>query len=299
MQRFGNNNAMRRSSRVGLGATALLALLLAGCQRTYFWAINVGRGDDPPQAVAYLPQHRLLLDIHAPVLPAGSTKAAPVVIYFYGGSWRDGRREDHRFVGAALAKRGVLVLMPDYRKAPAHPFPAFMEDAAAATAWARTHAASLGGDPEQIFLMGHSAGAHIAALLAADARYLKAVDMAPRDLAGVIGLAGPYDFLPITDPKIRAVFGNPAHWPQSQPVNFINGDEPPFLLLHGSDDRLVWPMNSERLAAKLRSVDRPVTLLIVPGIGHVRLLNGFLSPRFSPALEESLRWMERHAQRQP
>jgi acetyl esterase/lipase len=143
--------------------------------------------------------------------------------------------------------------------------------------------------------MGHSAGGHIAALLATDGRYLHAVGMAPRELDGVIGLAGPYDFLPFTDPKVQKVFGPEKEWPLSQPVNFVDGDEPPFLLLHGGADDLVWPRNSEHLAARLVARHEQVTLEILPGVGHIGLVSGFAYPRFSPALERSLDWIRARA----
>jgi acetyl esterase/lipase len=214
------------------------------------------------------------------------------VVFFYGGSWQSGQRQDYRFVAAALASHGVIAIVPDYRKSPRYPFPAFMQDAAAAVAWSKANAVRYGGDPARIFVMGHSAGGQIAALLATDARYLQAVGMQPHDLAGVIGLAGPYDFLPITDPTIKTVFGPEKDWPLSQPVNFVDGDEPPFLLMHGASDTKVWPMNSEHLAAKLRAQHEAVTLEIVPDTGHIGLINGFASPRFSPVLDDSLRWID-------
>jgi acetyl esterase/lipase len=268
-----------------------LCLALAGCQQAYFHALNIGSDRPAPEVEVFDKAHGLSLDIDR---PANASGAAPVVIFFYGGSWQHGRREYYRFVGRALSAQGFLVLVPDYRKAPAYRFPAFIDDAATATAWARAHAAQLGGDRRRIFLMGHSAGAHIAALLATDSRYLQAQAMRPRDLAGVIGLAGPYDFLPISNPRLQRVFANREQWPASQPVNFVDGDEPPFLLLHGGSDRKVAKQNSERLAAKLRAAGEPVTLHILPGIGHARLVDGFASPRFSPVLAETSDWIRGH-----
>lgn len=263
-------------------------MLLCGCSQAYFWAVNAGAARAPVETARYRAGDDGELDVYR----AATGGNAPVVVFFYGGSWQSGRRQDYRFVAAALARRGIVAVVPDYRKSPRHPFPAFMHDAAAAVAWTHANAHRYGGDPGRIFVMGHSAGAQIAALLATDDRYLRAVAMSPRDLAGAIGLAGPYDFLPITDPDIKHVFGPETDWPQSQPVNFVDGDEPPFLLIHGASDDKVRPANSEHLAAKLRARHEPVTLEIVPGTGHVGLINGFASPRFSPVLADSLRWIE-------
>lgn len=282
-------NRFRRGWR--LFAALGLGLALAACQQAYFRVLNVGSRQAMPAIEQFDPEHGLSLDVYR---PAQSTSPAPVVVFVYGGSWQRGRREYYRFVGRALSAQGFLVLIPDYRKAPEHPFPAFVEDAAAATAWARDHAAQWGGDRRRIFLMGHSAGAHIVALLGTDASYLQARGMRPRELAGVIGLAGPYDFLPITDPRLRRVFIGPAQARASQPVNFVDGDEPPFLLLHGAADTKVWKQNSEHLATRLRAAGEPVTLRILPGIGHLRLLDGFASARFSPVLMETSDWIRGH-----
>lgn len=264
-------------------------LLLCGCRGAYFHALNARAPERAGERVVYDPREDLSLDLYRT-----DTPNAPVVVFFYGGSWRNGRREEYRFVAAALAERGVLTLVPDYRKAPAHPFPDFMHDAARAVAWARAHAAGYGGDPERIFVVGHSAGAHIAALLASDARYLAAEHLQPRDLAGVVGLSGPYDFLPIRSAEVREVFGDEARWPASQPVNAVDGDEPPFLLVHGLKDRLVEPRNSESLAHRLRANGIPVRLHELPDAGHVGTLVDFAKPG-SPLLREAMQWMEEQA----
>ena len=274
---------------------ALLCLLLfalgacASVQPLYFHAINRSVPADVGRPVVFDAAHGLSLDLYP---PRGAKGPAPVVLFFYGGTWRDGHREYYRFVGEALAAHGVLVLIPDYRKAPKDVFPAFMEDAATAADWTRRHAAEFGGDPARIHLMGHSAGAHMAALLAADPRYLARYGLRPRDFASVIGLSGPYDFLPIREIKVQRVFPDRARWPETQPINFIDGDEPPFLLLHGRSDRRVWQQNSESLAARLRAAGVPVSLKLAPKTGHIAMVNGFLSPRFSPALADTLAWIE-------
>lgn len=274
--------------RLRAAAMAVAALVLAGCGRTYYWAINTGVDDSRISTATYAPAHGLSLDIHRPESAGGK---APVVVFLHGGSWRNGDRKGYRFVGARLASAGALVLVPDYRKAPAHRFPDFEHDTARAVAWAREHAAELGGDPGRIYLMGHSAGAHIVAVVATDARYLAGVGLKPTDLAGVIALAGPFDFLPITDPKLREVFGDEPDWPGSQPINFVDGDEPPFLLLHGTDDKTVWPRNSERLGRRLVGAGVEATFVPVPGKGHIGLLLELRSGKASPTLNEVLAFL--------
>jgi acetyl esterase/lipase len=269
----------------------LLALALCACtsvQPLYFGALNHDVPIVPVHTFVYDQQHAQSLDVY----PARNASGpAPVVLFFYGGTWRDGRREYYRFVGESLSRHGVLAIVADYRKAPANVFPAFMEDAASAAAWTKAHAAQLGGDPDRIHLMGHSAGAHMVALLAADPRYLARVGLHPRDFASVIGLSGAYDFLPITEVKVKRVFPDRASWPQTQPVNFVDGDEPPFLLLHGASDRRVWTENSVRMADRLRAAGVPATLEIAKKTGHIAMVNGFRSPRFSPVLADTLAWI--------
>ncbi|WP_290778199.1 alpha/beta hydrolase [Arenimonas sp.] len=268
----------------------LTCLILGGCSGAYYRAINLGVDDDRIASETYDTARGLALDVHRPIASPGAV-APPVVVFVHGGSWRDGDREGYRFVGQRLAREGALVLVPDYRKAPEHAFPDFMYDTARAVAWARANAQRLGGDPARVFVMGHSAGAHIVALLATDPRYLASVDMVPRDLAGVVALAGPYDFLPLTDPDLWEVFGEKVDWPLSQPVNFADGDEPPFLLIHGRKDRIVWAINSERLQAKLQAAGSSSRYVPVDGEGHIGLLLSLRRKDPSPALTETTQFL--------
>ena len=262
-----------------------IVLASAGCSRTASWAANVGVDDDRIESHVYDAGASLALDVHRPDRTgAGTAAAAPVIVYFHGGRWRDGDRHSARFVGQRLAAAGALVVVPDFRQAPAHAFPAFMADAAQAVAWAHAHAAGLGGDPARIYVMGHSSGAHIAALLGTDARYLAAAGLAPDRLAGVIGWSGPYDFLPIREIDLVDVFGTGEQWPATQPVNFVDGDEPPFLLVHGLDDDVVESRNSVELAGKLRANGVDARLLLLPGGTHSTPLAGFYDPTRAPCV---------------
>ena len=225
--------------------------------------------------IAYEAGPRHTLDVYAPKRAA---EPAPVVVFFYGGNWDSGSREMYRFVGAALAARGVLAVIPEYRLYPQVHFPAFMHDAAAALAWTRAHIASFGGDARRLFLMGHSAGAQIATLLALDPTYLRSRDLSPGVVCGVIGLAGPYDFLPLHDPELMTIFGPEAERPRSQPINYVTSRAPPMLLLAGRDDTTVDPGNTLRLAAKLAAADVDVKSKLYPGLGHAALIGAFARP---------------------
>ncbi len=235
--------------------------------------------------IAYGDHVRQRLDVYVPE-PVPS--AAPVVVFFYGGRWRSGDRDFYRFVGQALASRGYVAVIADYRLYPEVRFPDFVEDGARAVRWARAHARDHGGDPRKIFVMGHSAGAHIAALLALDPRYLQALGGDRSWLSGMIGLAGPYDFLPLTDDDLKDIFGPPERHPLSQPVSHVDGRNPPLLLLHGRADSAVWPRNTLNLAARVRAAGGPVQTAIYPVMGHVRIVAGLAAPlRFtSPVLDD-------------
>lgn len=214
-----------------------------------------------------LPRQRL--DIYTPL---NAEPEAPVVVFFYGGSWQSGRRQDYRFIGQALSAQGFVTVIPDYRLYPEVRFPAFLYDGAAACAWVKKHIGGFGGSPDRVFVMGHSAGAYIAAMLALDARYFQQCHLSPQDLRGLIGLAGPYDFLPLKQRELIEIFGGSEDIPETQPINFVSPAAPPALLLHGATDRIVWADNTRRLAARWRQVGRPVQEIIYPHYKHLTIL---------------------------
>jgi acetyl esterase/lipase len=257
---------------------SLFALLSTGCERAIFGVLN--RGLAPPAtSVVFDPEHRLGLDVYRAQGRTGAAPA-PVVVFFYGGSWQRGEREQYRFVGRRLAENGVLAIVADYRTWPRAGFPDFMADAARAVAWTHAHATEFGGDPQRIFIAGHSAGAQIAGLLGTDARYLSSAGIGMRDISGVIGLSGPYDF-EITGQYVK-IFGPPSQWPDAQVVNFVDGDEPPFLLIHGADDRVVEARDSVELAGKLEALGEPVSLRLLPGAGHFATVAGLYQDKRAP-----------------
>lgn len=274
---------MLRSFRSTALIAASFACLLSGCQSVGFGIANLGV-PAPAASVVYEPAHRLSLDVYRPAGP--TTGPVPVVVFIYGGSWKRGSRAQYAFVGDRLAKQGVLAIVADYRTFPRTVFPGFVMDAAAAVAWARQHAAEYGGDPQRLFVAGHSAGAQIAALIGTDAGYLAPHGLRPRDLAGVIGLSGPYDF---DIAGYEDVFGPEAQWPHTQAIRFVDGDEPPFLLVHGTGDTVVEAVDSRILADKLRGTGVEATLLWLPEGGHLAPLVGIRAPGREPALLPAIR----------
>src|ERR1700730_8131395 len=164
----------RMSRRAALAG--LSAMLATGCGRLGFMAANVpaafgAHRRHPDISYGADPQHRL--DVYVPKnVPV---EPLPMVIFWHGGRWTFGDKADYRFVGAALAELGYVAVLPNYRHYPDVKMPGFMDDAARAGRLAAAHAAELGADPQRLYLMGHSAGAHIAALVTLDERYFAAI----------------------------------------------------------------------------------------------------------------------------
>lgn len=241
--------------------------------------------------VAYGALERQTLDVYtAPATEGGRD----VVVFVHGGYWDSGDKAQYRFVADSLTERGFVTVVPNYRLVPDVTFPAYVEDVALAVRWAFDHLRS-----ERVFLMGHSSGAHVAALVAFDDRYLDAVGLAHDELAGFVGLAGPYDFLPLApdDERSRAALGPAERWAATQPIHFAGADDPPAFLATGLADDTVDPANSLRLAARLREQGGSVTLETYPGLGHAALVGALaragraLEPR---VLEDVVAFLRRH-----
>ena len=291
----GSSHYRKRHITVRSPATLMVVVLLHFCSATPLLNAFAPRdGIARTRDIAYASGPRHTLDVYA---PRSATAPAPVLVFFYGGGWTSGSKETYRFVGAALAARGVLVVIPDYRLYPAVRFPAFMNDAAAAVGWAHANAARFGGDAHRLFLMGHSAGGQIAVLLALDPSYLQSVDLASgRDICGVIGLAAPYDFQSIGDADMTGIFGPEAEWPRAQPINHVSAAAPPMLLLAGHEDRTIDPRNTLQLAVQLRAVGASVRDELYPDVGHLTLIEAFGSPLvfLAPAREATLGFVAAH-----
>ncbi|MGO4503937.1 MULTISPECIES: alpha/beta hydrolase [unclassified Dyella] len=295
-----------RSSSTWLLRQCLLlvvVVLLSGCEATLFAGLNATdqhRAITPRSDIVFDSEHGLALDVYAPA----QASHAPVVVFFYGGTWVRGERAWYRFVGTALAAHGVITVIPDYRKYPQVTLEGFMQDAASAVAWAHAHATEIGGSPDDVFVMGHSAGGQIAALLATDPHWLAAHDMKPGDLAGFIGLAGCYDFVPVPqdDAIMLGVFGGtPEQQRRGQPVSYVRGEEPPMLLLQGTDDDEVEPSNAISLYRASQATHGDSTLRTYPGVGHEALLFALSRPLRdgAPTLVDTLTFIQSHPQAKP
>lgn len=240
--------------------------------------------------VAYGDHPRQRMDLYAPV----GGGPYPVLVFFYGGGWDSGTRELYGWAAQALAAQGFLVALPDYRLVPEFVFPAFIEDAAAATARAAELAPAHGGAPDRLGVLGHSAGAHLAMMVALDRRYMLAVDR-PGLIKAAAGLAGPYDFLPLTAGAARNAFGRAPDPTLTQPVAFVRADAPPIWLGHGVDDRIVHAEDTVILDEKLRAAGARSEAKLYPGLNHADLVATF-SPLFrskAPVLRDVTYFLRR------
>ncbi|WIJ25690.1 alpha/beta hydrolase [Devosia sp. RR2S18] len=215
--------------------------------------------------IAYADGPRHKLDIYA---PEQRGDAAPVVFFIYGGGWSRGERSDYQFAGRALASRGFVTVIADYRLVPEVTYPGFLEDSAKALRWVQDNIATYGGDPNRLFLAGHSAGAYNSVMLALDPSFLRDYGVT-LTIRGVAALSGPYDFYPFEYGEVTAAFGSAPNPQGTQPINLVTSDAPPMYLATGTTDPIVRMQNTERFAQKLQQNGVWVTTRYYEGFGHM------------------------------
>ena len=256
---------------------ALTSLIMAGCTQIGVDIANIPSklsSTERISQVAYGAEKDQTLDIYVPDVAAPNNKL-PVLIFFYGGRWTDGNKEMYQFVGETFAKQGYVVIIPDYRKYPEVKFPTFVEDGAQAVAWTYRNILNYQGNNEQLFLLGHSAGAHIAGLISADKSYLQTHQLTPDIINAFAGLSGPYDFVPAEEDLID-MFGPPENFANMTVTKYIDGNEPPMLLLWGEEDQLVGRRNLDLLKAEIKGHDGQVESKIYPATGHVDMISSLI-----------------------
>lgn len=271
--------------------------LLCGCTKigtqlanlpTHFDGITVKHD------ILFDPANAQRMDIY---LPADTGQEHDVIVFFYGGRWSSGSKDDYAFVGSSFAKEGYIVVIPDYRKYPDVRFPAFAQDAAAAVSWVSDNISAYGGNNGQIFVAGHSSGAHIGALIAADPEYLAAYGKTRNTIKGFAGLAGPYAFTP-EEADLKDMFGPPEDYPHMQVPTFIDGKEAPMLLLWGEDDTAVGRFNLEKLQAAIEKKNGRVVTRIYKDIDHVWIVGAlsWLGRYKAPVLKDITSFFKMHSE---
>jgi acetyl esterase/lipase len=273
--------------------TAIGLALLVGGIAYHFAALAIFNALVPKDAgsrlaasnIAYGPDPRQRLDIYVPE----GQGPFPMIIFTYGGSWDSGSKNDYGFAGRALASRGYVVAIPDYRLVPTVQYPVFVDDIAAAIDWVNTHAAEFGGDAERIFAMGHSAGAY---------NVVQAVlrNNLEAKVKAMVTLAGPFDFLPLDSPKSIAAFSGVTELNETQPINGNLAAAPPILLLHGSADQTVRIRNSQSLYAAWQKASRPAEIKIYDGVSHVGIMLALstLRRKTTPVVDDAVAFFQKY-----
>jgi len=263
---------MRAIRKFGSLGSALCAAALSACTPVSVLNSTVGsQGYRVEKDIPFGELSRHMLDLY---IPDDVKPDAPVVVFFYGGSWKMGDKRDYKFAAQGLTTLGYVVAVPDYRLYPQARYPAFLEDCAQAVVWVYRNLPQHGISPENLYLMGHSAGAYNAAMLALEPSYLKKAGGNVKWLRGVVGLAGAYDFLPITGEDIKLVFASEEQLERTQPVHYARANAPRMLLLTGSEDSIVYPTNSQSLAKALKGKGSDATYREYKGVGHIGIILG-------------------------
>lgn len=272
MKKSWGNRVRRQLARAGVSA---LTAVLAACSPAGLLNLTVPKsGYHVARDLAYGSDERQKLDLY---IPDGLKAPAPVILFFYGGSWESGEKSWYLAFGQAFASRGIVVAIADYRLFPKVRYPAFIHDSALALRFVRGVAATYGGDPDRIFLAGHSAGAYNAMMLVSDPHYLHEVQGNMGWVRGVVGISGPYDFLPLKSANLIDIFGGDRRT-ETQPITYVDGKRPPMLLVTGSDDTTVLPRNTRRMAARLRLFGADVREIVYPGVGHIGIILSVAAP---------------------
>lgn len=290
--------AMTRRALAAIATLILLSGLSACAPLGVLNAVTTSKTYEKNADIAYGENRRQTLDVYTPRL---LTAPAPVVVFFYGGSWNSGDRGDYAFVAEALASHGIVTVIADYRLYPQVRYPDFVDDSARAVAWTVREIKRFGGDARHVFVMGHSAGGYNAAMVALDRRWLAKYGLTQNALRGWIGLAGPYDFIPIESPAVKPVFFFPSTPPDSQPINHVTVNAPPALLLASTHDKTVDPQrNTAGLANKLRASGVNVTELYFDKTSHASLIATMAWPfrRLAPVLDDVARFVKSDGGRQ-
>tara|TARA_B100000242_G_scaffold294020_1_gene274237 strand:+ start:7578 stop:8468 length:891 start_codon:yes stop_codon:yes gene_type:complete len=260
----------------------ILVLVIGGlvntaCTKIGLFAANVPAHFNDAKIVrdiAYGQSALQKLDIYIPGHIDGDEKA-PVLVFFYGGRWSGGSKAQYKFIADVFTKEGYIVVLPDYRQYPDVKFPAFAQDAARALAWVYQNIQGYHGDVENLYLAGHSAGAHLAALIATNQDYLAKHSLSLDIINGFVGLSGPYAFVPDA-PDLEDMFGPPERYPLMRASNFVDGTQPPMLLIHGLDDEIVALKNAEKLRDAIRREGGDVRLVTYDGIDHVETVGALM-----------------------
>jgi len=242
--------------------------------------------------IKYGKDKRHKLDIYHPnkSISTAQGQDKPVIVFVYGGAWKQGRKKDYKFIAHAFTKAGYRVVIADYRLFPQVKFPDFIDDVADAIAYIDQNAKDLLGDVSAgMVLMGHSAGAHTAATLATDSHYLQQRKVRLK-LRALVALSGPYD-LQLDDPEVIPIFLPVSPEKITKPARLVHANMPPVLLLHGRKDTRVKPFHTEHFAAALQQAGIEHRVIWYQDIAHIKIVSSiaaslrFINPTYSDIIK--------------
>ncbi|WP_407570815.1 alpha/beta hydrolase [Deinococcus altitudinis] len=219
----------------------------------------------------YGPDPRNLLDLYQPAARPDKTERAPMLLFIHGGSWTNGDKNEYKFVGESFAREGYVTAVMSYRLAPVHPYPEYVQDGAQALKFMRDHAAEYGGDPDRLYVMGHSAGAFNAVELVDNARWLQEAGVPISAVKAVVGIAGPYSYDYRGQPTANA-FPKGSDPADVMPSFHVRKNAPANLLLVAGNDMVVDPSNGLKMQAALQAAGVPVTFTVLPGLNHYTIV---------------------------
>ncbi|MSR63413.1 MAG: alpha/beta hydrolase [Planctomycetes bacterium] len=229
----------------------------------------------------YGENEKQVLDLYLP-----AKKDFPTVVFTYGGGWHSGSGKSCTPIAEALRAHGYGCALLSHRLSPPDVWPAMIEDEARAFAWVHEHVAEHGGDPQRLFLMGHSSGAQLALLLASDARQLAPYHLAPKNVAGVVGLSTPLDLVPrggtgygdaLMGGKGADVFRRDAETMRAaSPLTYLSKELPPLLLVVGENDFPMLAGDAEDFAKRAGALGLDVGVVVAEGKDHMGVVRSLL-----------------------
>lgn len=236
-------------------------------------------GPDPYQSLA----------VHRAARPTGD-----VLVLWHGGGWTNGYKEWLAFMAPGLTAAGVTVVLGGYRLAPGHVFPAALDDAMAAVAWVHARIADHGGRSDRVFLGGHSAGGHYAALLAVRRDWQERAGVPRAIVRGCLPISGVYRFGEGSGLSVRPRFLGPdGNETPASPILNIQGAPPPFLMVHGDRDFPHLVSQAAEMETALRAAGGDVTRVVLDGCDHFQA-SYVCDDAAGPWLSRAVAWMKRH-----
>lgn len=270
---------------VAIALIALIACTPAALESTGLSAVSANAGLEDISRVAnltYGPLERQKLDVYQ---PKNAKTPRPVIVFTYGGGFKSGSKDEYGFVAEAFSSLGYVTVIFDYRLYPQATWPAYLEDGAQAIAWVSKEIGKYGGDPNRILIAGHSAGAYIAAMLAVNPEYLRAANVPDGTIKAALTFSGAYEFWNANrkahggfiGADIQEVMGPAETAPQTQPINYVEKNAPPFVIVHGTDDGLLEPAQAKAMKKKLEAAKVPVIYLEYP-MAHATTILAMAKP---------------------